>query len=51
MSFERMQDKLKIIEDAAKYGGACVSSGSTRSNISKGLGDATVKDICLCAFA
>ncbi len=51
MSFERIRDKLKIIEDAAKYGGACASSGSTRSNISKGLGDATVMDICLCAFA
>jgi predicted DNA-binding helix-hairpin-helix protein len=46
MSFERIQDKLKILEDAAKYGGACASSGSTCSNISKGLGDATVMDIC-----
>lgn len=41
MSFERIQEKLKILADAAKFDVSCSSSGSKRSNASKGLGDAT----------
>ena len=46
MSFERIQEKLKILADAAKYDVSCSSSGSKRSNSSKGLGDATGMGIC-----
>jgi len=46
MSFERTQEKLKILADAAKYDVSCASSGSKRSNASKGLGDATGMGIC-----
>ena len=46
MSFERIQEKLKILADAAKYDVSCSSSGSNRSNASKGLGDATGMGIC-----
>ncbi len=46
MSFERIQEKLKILADAAKYDVSCSSSGSNRSNTTKGLGDATGMGIC-----
>lgn len=46
MSFERTQEKLKILADAAKYDVSCASSGSKRSNASKGIGDATGMGIC-----
>ncbi|WP_142784596.1 putative DNA modification/repair radical SAM protein [Changchengzhania lutea] len=46
MSFSRTQEKLKILADAAKYDVSCSSSGSHRSNASKGLGDATGMGIC-----
>ncbi|MGY8913663.1 MAG: putative DNA modification/repair radical SAM protein, partial [Flavobacteriales bacterium] len=46
MSFERTQEKLKILADAAKYDVSCASSGSKRSNATKGLGDATGMGIC-----
>ncbi|MGJ8592667.1 MAG: putative DNA modification/repair radical SAM protein [Aquaticitalea sp.] len=46
MSFERTQEKLKILADAAKYDVSCASSGSKRANTNKGLGDATGMGIC-----
>ena len=46
MSFERTQEKLKILADAAKYDVSCASSGSKRSNVNKGLGDASGMGIC-----
>lgn len=46
MSFQRTQEKLKILADAAKYDVSCSSSGSNRSNTNKGLGDATGMGIC-----
>lgn len=46
MSFERIQEKLKILADAAKYDVSCSSSGSKRTNKDKGLGDSTGMGIC-----
>src|SRR5690554_687077 len=46
MSFERTQEKLKILADAAKYDVSCSSSGSQRANTNKGLGDASGMGIC-----
>ena len=46
MSFERIREKLNILADAAKYDVSCSSSGSNRSNKSKGLGDSTGMGIC-----
>ncbi|WP_178988596.1 putative DNA modification/repair radical SAM protein [Winogradskyella schleiferi] len=46
MSFQRTQEKLKILADAAKYDVSCSSSGSKRSNTNKGLGDASGMGIC-----
>ncbi len=46
MSFERVQEKLKILADAAKYDVSCSSSGSKRNNKNKGLGNATGMGIC-----
>lgn len=42
---ERVREKLKILADAAKYDVSCASSGSTRRNTNKGLGD-TGSGIC-----
>lgn len=42
----RIQEKLKILADAAKYDVSCSSSGSKRENSNKGLGDATGVGIC-----
>lgn len=42
---ERIREKLKILADAAKYDVSCSSSGSTRKNKNKGLGD-TGNGIC-----
>lgn len=39
-------DKLGILADAAKYDASCSSSGSQRSNASKGLGNAEGMGIC-----
>lgn len=41
----RIREKLQILADAAKYDVSCSSSGSTRKNINKGLGD-TGNGIC-----
>ncbi|RYD75026.1 MAG: putative DNA modification/repair radical SAM protein [Sphingobacteriales bacterium] len=43
---ERIQEKLQILADAAKYDVSCSSSGSKRTNKNKGLGDATGMGIC-----
>ncbi|MEZ4803693.1 MAG: putative DNA modification/repair radical SAM protein [Gelidibacter sp.] len=46
MSFERIKEKLEILADAAKYDVSCASSGSTRKNTTKGLGNSTGMGIC-----
>lgn len=46
MSFDRIQEKLKILADAAKYDVSCSSSGSNRKNKNKGLGNSSVSGIC-----
>lgn len=42
---ERIEEKLKILADAAKYDVSCSSSGSKRKNTG-GIGDASVSGIC-----
>ncbi len=42
---DRITEKLSILADAAKYDVSCASSGSTRKNKNKGLGD-TGNGIC-----
>ena len=42
---ERIQEKLKILADAAKYDVSCSSSGSKRKN-NGGIGDASYSGIC-----
>ncbi len=42
---ERLEEKLKILADAAKYDVSCSSSGSKRKN-SGGIGDASTSGIC-----
>ncbi len=46
MNFERIREKLNILADAAKYDVSCSSSGSKRTNSSKGLGDSSGMGIC-----
>ncbi|MEM9800390.1 MAG: putative DNA modification/repair radical SAM protein [Planctomycetota bacterium] len=41
-----VQEKLRILADAAKYDASCASSGARRSNGGKGLGNATGMGIC-----
>lgn len=43
---ERILEKLSILADAAKYDVSCSSSGSSRKNESKGLGNAEGMGIC-----
>ena len=43
---ERVMEKLSILADAAKYDVSCSSSGSSRKNENKGLGDAKGVGIC-----
>ncbi|HEX2532552.1 MAG TPA: putative DNA modification/repair radical SAM protein [Chitinophagaceae bacterium] len=43
---ERLQEKLSILADAAKYDVSCSSSGSSRKNENKGLGNAEGMGIC-----
>jgi putative DNA modification/repair radical SAM protein len=40
MTHDRLNQKLEILADAAKYDVSCASSGSDRKNLTKGLGDA-----------
>lgn len=46
MNYDRLQDKLAILADAAKYDVSCSSSGSNRKNHNKGLGNAEASGIC-----
>ena len=46
MNFDRIKEKLNILSDAAKYDVSCASSGSSRTNHNKGLGDARGMGIC-----
>ena len=43
---ERIQEKLKILADAAKYDVSCASSGGKRANTPGGLGDSKGMGIC-----
>ncbi len=43
---ERITEKLQILADAAKYDVSCASSGSSRKNDNKGLGNSTGMGIC-----
>lgn len=43
---ERVEEKLKVLADAAKYDVSCASSGSKRANNNGGLGDASNIGIC-----
>lgn len=46
MDWGRINEKLEILADAAKYDVSCSSSGSKRSNQTKGLGNTTGTGIC-----
>jgi putative DNA modification/repair radical SAM protein len=46
MESEKVQQKLNILADAAKYDVSCVSSGSSRGNASKGIGSSLSCGIC-----
>lgn len=41
-------EKVKILADAAKYDASCASSGSSRKNITGGLGNASSSPIGIC---
>lgn len=43
---QSIDEKLKILADAAKYDVSCASSGSNRKNAGKGLGNASRMGIC-----
>lgn len=43
---QRIQEKLEILADAAKYDVSCSSSGSKRKNTAKGLGNSNGVGIC-----
>ncbi|RZJ55385.1 MAG: putative DNA modification/repair radical SAM protein, partial [Flavobacterium sp.] len=43
---ERIREKLNILADAAKYDVSCSSSGGTRKNENKGLGNSHTSGIC-----
>ena len=45
MNFDRIQEKLEILADAAKYDVSCSSSGGTRKN-KGGLGNSHASGIC-----
>jgi putative DNA modification/repair radical SAM protein len=44
--FDRISEKLNILADAAKYDVSCSSSGGTRKNDNKGLGNSHTSGIC-----
>lgn len=46
MDWEKMQEKLTILSDAAKYDVSCSSSGSKRANQNGGIGNAACSGIC-----
>ena len=41
-----IEEKLRILSDAAKYDVSCSSSGSSRKNTNNGLGNAAMSGIC-----
>ena len=41
-----IEEKLRILSDAAKYDVSCSSSGSSRKNTNNGLGNAAINEIC-----
>ena len=41
-----IEEKLRILSDAAKYDVSCSSNGSSRKNTNNGLGNAAVNGIC-----
>ena len=41
-----IEEKLRILSDAAKYDVSCSSSGSSRENTNNGLGSAAINGIC-----
>ena len=41
-----IEEKLRILSDAAKYDVSCCSSGSSRKNTNNGLGNAAINGIC-----
>jgi len=43
---DRIREKLNILADAAKYDVSCSSSGGTRKNDNKGLGNSHTSGIC-----
>ena len=45
-----LEDKLKILSDAAKYDASCSSSGSKRENVKSGIGNAQVKSASICSI-
>jgi putative DNA modification/repair radical SAM protein len=42
----KLQEKLKILADAAKYDASCASSGSSRGSMQEGVGNTAVGGIC-----
>lgn len=46
MNFDRINEKLSILADAAKYDVSCSSSGSKRKNTRNGLGNGHYSGIC-----
>ena len=46
MEHDKAKQKLDILADAAKYDVSCVSSGSSRGNKSKGIGNSVSCGIC-----
>lgn len=46
MDFNRIQEKLEILADAAKYDVSCASSGGNRKNKNGGLGNSHASGIC-----
>ena len=41
-----IEEKIRILSDAAKYDVSCSSSGSSRKNTNNGLGNAAINGIC-----
>jgi len=46
MNYGKIKEKLEILADAAKYDVSCSSSGGTRKNTNKGLGNSHASGIC-----
>lgn len=46
MNSEKIQQKLDVLADAAKYDVSCASSGSARKNATKGIGSGVLCGIC-----